>query len=29
MFTGAANGFGAEPNTQVDEQVLACPVCCL
>jgi aspartyl-tRNA(Asn)/glutamyl-tRNA(Gln) amidotransferase subunit B len=25
MFTGAANGFGAEPNTQVDEQVLGLP----
>jgi aspartyl-tRNA(Asn)/glutamyl-tRNA(Gln) amidotransferase subunit B len=25
MFTGAANGFGGEPNTQVDEQVLGLP----
>ena len=25
MFTGAANGFGAEPNTQVDPQVLGLP----
>ena len=25
MFTGAANAFGAEPNTQVDEQVLGLP----
>jgi aspartyl-tRNA(Asn)/glutamyl-tRNA(Gln) amidotransferase subunit B len=25
MFTGAANQFGAEPNTQVDEQVLGLP----
>jgi aspartyl-tRNA(Asn)/glutamyl-tRNA(Gln) amidotransferase subunit B len=25
MFTGAANGLGAEPNTQVDEQVLGLP----
>jgi aspartyl-tRNA(Asn)/glutamyl-tRNA(Gln) amidotransferase subunit B len=25
MFTGAVNGFGGEPNTQVDEQVLGLP----
>jgi len=25
MFTGAANGFGGEPNSQVDEQVLGLP----
>src|SRR5512140_2414185 len=25
MFTGAANGFGGEPNTQVDPQVLGLP----
>jgi aspartyl-tRNA(Asn)/glutamyl-tRNA(Gln) amidotransferase subunit B len=25
MFTGAANGFGGQPNTQVDEQVLGLP----
>ena len=25
MFTGARNGFGGEPNTQVDEQVLGLP----
>src|SRR5689334_6262584 len=25
MFTGAANGFGGEPNAQVDEQVLGLP----
>jgi len=25
MFTGAANGFGGDPNTQVDEQVLGLP----
>src|SRR5579863_10000493 len=25
MFTGAANAFGAEPNTLVDEQVLGLP----
>ena len=25
MFTGAANGFGGEPNTQVDEVVLGLP----
>ena len=25
MFTGAANGFGGEPNTQVDAQVLGLP----
>src|SRR4029078_9338232 len=25
MFTGAANGFGGPPNTQVDEQVLGLP----
>lgn len=25
MFTGVANGFGGEPNTQVDEQVLGLP----
>jgi aspartyl-tRNA(Asn)/glutamyl-tRNA(Gln) amidotransferase subunit B len=25
MFTGAANGFGGAPNTQVDEQVLGLP----
>jgi aspartyl-tRNA(Asn)/glutamyl-tRNA(Gln) amidotransferase subunit B len=25
MFTAAANGFGGEPNTQVDEQVLGLP----
>jgi aspartyl-tRNA(Asn)/glutamyl-tRNA(Gln) amidotransferase subunit B len=28
MFTGAANGFGGEPNTQVDEQVLGLPARC-
>src|SRR3954468_13327154 len=25
MFTGAANGFGGEPNSQVDQQVLGLP----
>src|SRR5947208_7727668 len=25
MFTGAANGFGGEPNSQVDEQVVGLP----
>src|ERR1044072_9367663 len=25
MFTGAAHGFGGEPNAQVDEQVLGLP----
>jgi aspartyl-tRNA(Asn)/glutamyl-tRNA(Gln) amidotransferase subunit B len=25
MFTGAANGFGGEPNTQVDAQILGLP----
>jgi aspartyl-tRNA(Asn)/glutamyl-tRNA(Gln) amidotransferase subunit B len=25
MFTGAANGFGGQPNSQVDEQVLGLP----
>lgn len=25
MFTAAANGFGGEPNTQVDEQILGLP----
>ena len=25
MFTGAANGFGGEPNSQVDEVVLGLP----
>src|SRR5271155_105190 len=25
MFTGAANGFGGEPNSQVDAQVLGLP----
>lgn len=25
MFTGAANGFGGSPNSQVDEQVLGLP----
>jgi aspartyl-tRNA(Asn)/glutamyl-tRNA(Gln) amidotransferase subunit B len=25
MFTGARNGFGGEPNTQVDEQVIGLP----
>jgi len=25
MFTGAANGFGGDPNSQVDEQVLGLP----
>ena len=25
MFTGAANGFGGEPNSLVDEQVLGLP----
>ena len=25
MFTGAANGFGGQPNTQVDQQVLGLP----
>ena len=25
MFTGAANGFGGEPNSQVDAQILGLP----